>query len=229
MMTYIDRTLLEPAPAAAKPRPAGSHRIRRLVGGYRLTLPELGVIDGEVVDALDRDRWVLFACVVLFVQQRASQVQVIESARLAPVISGEFRDELALRARVEPLRSVQLDAVEAGSVEEILVHDGARVAAGELLYRLHSPEQEQSLMERSAEVAQQLANVSVQRSAQVASLAQSRREVAQLRAAHLQAESEYQRLQPLAEAGFVSAAALDQSAEALGSPRVCSRCSSCKR
>lgn len=154
---------------------------------------------------------VLCACVVLFVQQRASQVQVVESARLAPVISGEFRDELALRARVEPMRSVQLDAVEAGSVEEILVHDGARVAAGELLYRLHSPEQEQSLMERSAEVAQQLANVSVQRSAQVASLAQSRREVAQLRAAQLQAESEYQRLQPLAEAGFVSAAALDQS------------------
>src|SRR5688572_28586635 len=86
---------------------------------------------------------VLSACVVMFLQERASQVQVIESARLAPVISGEFGDELALRARVEPMRSVQLDAVEAGLVEEILVHDGAWVAAGDLLYRLHSPEQEQ--------------------------------------------------------------------------------------
>jgi HlyD family secretion protein len=154
---------------------------------------------------------VFSAGVALVVTQRASQVQTIESARLAPVISGEFRDELALRARVEPMRSVQLDAVEAGLVEEVLVHDGAWVAAGDLLYRLHSPEQEQLLMERSAEVAQQLANVSVQRSAQVASLAQSRREVAQLQAAQLQAESEYRRVQQLADAGFVSAAALDQS------------------
>lgn len=154
---------------------------------------------------------VIAACVVLFVQQRATQIEVIESARLASVISGEFHDELALRARVEPMRSVQLDAVEAGLVEEVLVHDGAWVTAGELLYRLHSPEQEQLLMERSAEVAQQLANVSVQRSAQVASLAQSRREVAQLQAAQLRAESEYQRLQKLADAGFVSAAALDES------------------
>jgi HlyD family secretion protein len=153
----------------------------------------------------------LGSCVVLFVQQRTSQVEVVDSPRLATVISGEFRDEVALRARVEPLRSVQLDAVEAGLVEEVFVHDGERVAAGALLYRLHSPEQEQLWMERSAEVAQQLANVSVQRSAQVASMAQSRREVAQLQAAQLQAESDYQRLQKLADAGFVSAAALDQS------------------
>lgn len=153
----------------------------------------------------------VLSCIVLFLQQRSAQVAVIDAPRLAPVVVGEFRDELALRARVEPLRSVQLDAVEAGLVEEVLAHDGEWVAAGALLYRLHSPEQEQVLMERSAEVAQQLANVSIQRSAQVASLAQSRREVAQLQAAQLQAESDYQRLQKLADAGYVSAAALDQS------------------
>src|SRR5262249_44264676 len=145
--------------------------------------------------------------VVLFAGTRAAQVEVVDSPRLATVTSGEFRDEVALRARVEPLRSVQLDAVEAGLVEEVLAHDCEQVAAGALLYRLHSPEQEQLLMERSAEVAQQLANVSVQRSAQVASMAQSRREVAQLQATQLQAESDYQRLQKLADAGFVSAAA----------------------
>lgn len=153
----------------------------------------------------------LLSCATAFVTQRQSQVEVVSTAQLAPVISGEFRDELALRARVEPMRSVQLDAVEAGLVEEVFVHDGKWVAAGAPLYRLHSPDQEQLLMERSAEVAQQLANVSVQRSAQVASLAQSRRDVAQLRAAQLQAESDYQRLQKLADAGFVSAAALDQA------------------
>lgn len=198
VMSSINRSLLESAPSAANSGVSMDRRMPPAPRWRRQLLPVLSAL-------------VFAACFVLFVQQRASQIQVIESARLAPVISGEFRDELALRARVEPMRSVQLDAVEAGLVEEVLVHDGEWVSAGALLYRLHSPEQEQLLMERSAEVAQQLANVSVQRSAQVASLAQSRREVAQLEAAQLQAESEYQRLHKLADAGFVSAAALDQS------------------
>jgi HlyD family secretion protein len=196
-MSTIHPSLLESNRGAPNSGVSMDRRLPPAPGWHRYLLPVLLSL-------------LLLSCAVLFTA-RATRVQVLESARLAPVTSGEFRDELALRARVEPLRSVQLDAVEAGLVEEVLVHDGEWVTAGALLYRLHSPEQEQLLMERSAEVAQQLANVSVQRSAQVASLAQSRREVAQLQAAQLQAESEYRRLQQLANAGFVSVAALDQS------------------
>lgn len=133
------------------------------------------------------------------------------SPHLATVQSGEFHDELALRARVEPLRWVQLDAAEAGRVEAVLARDGDTVAAGAALYRLHSPEQEQLLMQRSAEVAQQAANLSAQRSAQAASLAANRRDLAQLQAAAQQADAELQRQQALADAGFVSPAALEQA------------------
>ncbi|MBH9578587.1 efflux RND transporter periplasmic adaptor subunit [Inhella proteolytica] len=136
---------------------------------------------------------------------------VARNAQLAPVRQGEFRDELALRARVEPLRSVQLDAQESGRVEAVFVRDGDWVEAGSPLYRLHSPEQEQLLMQRRAEVAQQLANMAAQRSAQAASLAQSRRELLQLQAAQQQAEAEYRRQATLAAQGFVSSAALDQA------------------
>jgi HlyD family secretion protein len=147
----------------------------------------------------------------LMLWQRSPQFQVVSMPQLAPVSAGEFRDELMLRARVEPMRSVQLDASEAGRVEAVLAQDGDWVEAGAALYRLHSPEQEQLLMQRSAEVAQQLANVSVQRSALVASLAQNRRELAQLQAAQLQADSDYQRIAKLASAGYVSAAALEHA------------------
>lgn len=142
---------------------------------------------------------------------RPSQTQTIHTPQLAVVRAGEFRDELALRGRVEPMRSVQLDAPEAGRVEAVLAHDGETVSAGTPLYRLHSPDQEQLLMQRGAEVAQQMANVSVQRSAQAASLAQNRRELAQLQAAQQQAETDHQRQQQLAAAGFVSPAALEQA------------------
>jgi HlyD family secretion protein len=147
----------------------------------------------------------------LFAWARAPRLLAIDSPQLVAVRLGEFRDEVALRARVEPLRSVQLDAAEAGRVEEVLVHDGDHVAAGAPLYRLQSDEQEQLLLQRSSEVAQQMANVSVERTAQAASLAQNRRELAQLQAAQQQAESDYQRQAQLAEAGFVAPAAVEQS------------------
>ncbi|ALT79080.1 hypothetical protein AT984_19710 [Paucibacter sp. KCTC 42545] len=142
---------------------------------------------------------------------RATPAQPLGHMQLATVRLGEFRDELALRARVEPLRSVQLDAAEAGRVEAVLAADGDKVQAGAPLYRLLSPEQEQLLMQRSAEVAQQMANVSVQRSAQAASLAQNRRELAQLQAGQQQADNELQRASQLAQDGFLSAAALEQA------------------
>jgi len=69
-------------------------------------------------------------------------------------------------------------------------------------------------MQRGAEVAQQMANASVQRTAQAASLAQNRRELAQLQAAQQQAESDWRRQRRLADAGFVSPAALEQAARA---------------
>ncbi len=147
----------------------------------------------------------------LLLTQRPSHLQQVSAPQLAPVIAGEFRDELALRARVEPMRSVQLDAAEAGRVEAVFAHDGDWVEADAPLYQLHSREQEQLLLQRSAEVAQQMANVSLQRSAQAASLAQNRRELAQLQYAHLQAESELQRQNKLSSAGFASAVALDQA------------------
>lgn len=144
-------------------------------------------------------------------RERAPQRQTVASPQLAVARAGTFRDELALRARVEPIRSVQLDAAEAGQVEAVLAHDGDPLPAGAPLYRLRSPEQEQLLMQRSAEVAQQAANLSTQRSAQAASLAANRRELAQLQAAEQQAAVEAQRQATLAEAGFVSRAVLDQA------------------
>ncbi|MFL6697618.1 MAG: efflux RND transporter periplasmic adaptor subunit [Vitreoscilla sp.] len=147
----------------------------------------------------------------LLAWQRTPRVPTVGSPQMATVRAGVFHDEVALRARVEPLRSVQLDAAEAGRVEEVLAHDGDHVAAGAPLYRLQSAEQEQLLMQRGSEVAQQMVNVSVQRTAQVASLAQNRRELAQLQAAQQQAQSDWRRQARLAADGFVSAAAVEQS------------------
>ena len=154
---------------------------------------------------------VVIAGAALLAWARAPRLQAVDSPQLAAVRAGEFRDEVALRAIVEPLRSVQLYAAEAGRVEEVLVHDGDRVPVGAPLYRLQSDAQEQLLMQRSSEVAQQMANVSVERTAQAASLAQNRRELAQLLSAQQQADSDHQRQAQLAADGFVAPAAVERS------------------
>ena len=168
-----------------------------------------------------RRRWIIPVGIALAVAavtavgwQRAPRLQVATLPQLAIAHVGEFRDEVALRARAEPLRSVQLDASEAGRVEEVQAHDGDQVVVGAPLFRLQSAEQEQLLMQRGAEVAQQMANLSGARSAQAASLAQSRRELAQLQAQQQQAEADWRRQQRLADDGFVSPAAVEQSRRA---------------
>lgn len=153
----------------------------------------------------------LLALALLARQALPGTSRLPASAQLATVRAGEFRDELLLRARVEPLRVVQLDAQESGRVEAVLVRDGEQVAAGTLLYRLHSREQEQLLLQRSAEVAQQLANLSVQRSSLASILAANRRELTQLQHGLQEAEQQLQRQRELAARGFVSAAALDSA------------------
>jgi len=151
----------------------------------------------------------LLALAALARQALPGTPRLAASAQLATVRAGEFRDELLLRARVEPLQVVQLDAQESGRVEAVLVRDGEQVEAGALLYRLHSREQEQLLLQRSAEVAQQLANVAVQRSSLASILAANRRELTQLQHALQEAEQQLARQRELAARGFVSSAALE--------------------
>ena len=195
---------------------------RRAATVHPVTTDSPALPSGVAMDRVlpsTRRRWLapalavaLLAAAAALAWARAPRLPVATSPQLATVRAGMFRDEVALRARVEPLRSVQLDAAEAGQVEEMLAHDGDHVSAGAPLYRLQSAEQEQLLMQRSSEVAQQMANVSVERTAQAASLAQNRRELAQLQAAAQEAESDWRRQQQLADAGFVAPAAVERSA-----------------
>ena len=70
-----------------------------------------------------------------------------------------FEDFLPLRARVTPLITVYLDAVEGGRVDELYVEDGATVAKGQLLAKLSNADLLLSTLARQTEVEQQLNNM----------------------------------------------------------------------
>lgn len=137
----------------------------------------------------------------------------LATARIALVERDMFRDDVALRAIVAPLRSVMLDAVETGRVEEVFAADGALVARGELLFRLSNPQRRLELLAREAEHAQQISNLTNLRVSLEASRSQRQRRLSELAFALLQAQKQHHRTLALAQKGFISAAVLEDSAD----------------
>lgn len=134
---------------------------------------------------------------------------------ISSVQPGLFHDVLNSRATVLPLHSVLLDAAEDGRVEQVLARDGATVAAGQLLFVLGSSQRAQELMARSSEAAQQLANLAGLRAQWVAAQAQLRRALTQADFEREHARRAQQRNVELAATGYVSPAALEDSADRL--------------
>jgi len=139
--------------------------------------------------------------------------------RIARVAPGVFRDEIVVRASAEPLRAIVLDSVESGRVEEVVAHDGQRVAKGDLLFRLSNPQRNLELLARQTEYAQQISNLATLRVAQEASRTDHQRRLADLEFALEQARKQHARNASLAARGFLSTAALEDAADKLAQQR----------
>jgi HlyD family secretion protein len=139
--------------------------------------------------------------------------------RVAPAANGIFRDDIVVRATAQPLNSIMLDSVESGRVEEVLVQDGQAVEKGQLLFRLSNPQRNLALLERQAEHAQQISNLATLRVAQEAGRSEHRRRFSDLQFAVQQAEKQHARNSRLAQQGFISAVALEESSDKLAQQR----------
>ncbi|WP_299768928.1 efflux RND transporter periplasmic adaptor subunit [uncultured Pseudoteredinibacter sp.] len=69
---------------------------------------------------------------------------------------GVFDDFIPLRARVEPKKTVFLDAIQGGRVDHLLVEDGAVVSAGQTIARLSNSDLQLSVMSTESRVIEQL-------------------------------------------------------------------------
>ncbi|MDQ1920373.1 efflux RND transporter periplasmic adaptor subunit [Massilia pseudoviolaceinigra] len=153
-------------------------------------------------------------------QQLPRGLQVARAdARIASVTRGVFRDDVALRAIAAPLHSVMLDAVESGRVEEVFARDGAPVKQGEVLFRLSNPQRRLDLLAREAEHAQQISNLTNLRIALEASRRERERRGAELAFALALADKQHARNAALAQKGFVSSNALEDSQDRVAQQR----------
>ncbi|HEX8840374.1 MAG TPA: HlyD family efflux transporter periplasmic adaptor subunit, partial [Sphingomicrobium sp.] len=140
----------------------------------------------------------------LFAPRADSMTVARDRLTISQAQSGTFEDFLPLRARVTPLVTVYLDAVEGGQVEKKLVDDGAQVVQGQLLAVLSNAELQLSTLEKQAEVEQQLNNMRSQELALVNTRNSNLRDLNQAETDLAKARRQYELYKPLAEKGFVS-------------------------
>lgn len=136
---------------------------------------------------------------------RADSVSVArDRLTISTVESGTFEDFLPLRARVTPLVTVYLDAVEGGRVDQKLVEDGAHVTQGQMLAVLSNAELQLSTLEKQAEVEQQLNNMRSQELALTQTRNTNLRDLNQAETDLAKAKRQYDLQKPLSERGFIS-------------------------
>ncbi len=95
------------------------------------------------------------------IDQAGGRSLVIENSRvvISPVTEGLFEDFIPIRTRVTPRKTVFLDIIEGGQVEQRLVDDGAMVKAGDLIVVLNNTSLQLDVARNEALVTEQLNNM----------------------------------------------------------------------
>ena len=75
-----------------------------------------------------------------------------EKLTLAPVTHGPFLEYIVEQGEVMPLRTIYLDAVEGGRVEEVYVIEGSQIEQGTPILRLSNATLQLSVMQREADL-----------------------------------------------------------------------------
>ena len=191
------------APAPASPPPSGGamDRVIAPTGMSRQLKIALGAAA------------LILAAILFYLMAPSANSQTVAADRLtiSTVRKGTFDDFLPLRARVTPLVSVYLDAIEGGRVEQVLVEDGAMVHKGQLLAVLSNAELQLSVLARQTEVTQQVNSMRSQELALAQSRLQNERALIEADLATDKARRQYEVHRPLAARGFVAGKVLRDS------------------
>jgi len=154
-----------------------------------------------------------------FAPRSGSQTVNPNRLTISVVQQGIFEDFLPLRARVAPLLTVYLDAVEGGRVEQLAVEDGATVTKGQLLAVLSNADLQLSTLARQTEVEQQLNNMRSQELALLQTRSANRRDLNQAETDLAKAQRQYDLYRPLSEKGFITKKQFNDTADDLNYQR----------
>ena len=104
--------------------------------------------------------FVLLILYYIIFADKSSKLRVqTERLTIATVEKGYFQDYITIPGTVEPIRTVFIDALEGGQVEEILIEEGSMVKEGDVILRLSNTNLHLNIMNREASLAEQINNL----------------------------------------------------------------------
>lgn len=120
------------------------------------------------------------------------------------VKSDFFRDYISLSGTVYPIKTVYLDALEGGRVEEIFLEEGIMVNAGDEILRLSNTNLHLNIMSREANLAEQMNSLRNTRLLMEQNKLDLKKEILELNHLVKQSKKDYQDKKALYEKGFLS-------------------------
>lgn len=91
---------------------------------------------------------------------RSSRLNVQrDRLKIDTVRRDSFQDYISIIGTVNPIKTIYLDAIEGGRVEEVLIEEGNNVTTGDVILRLSNTNLQLNIMNREAEIAEQMNNL----------------------------------------------------------------------
>jgi len=149
--------------------------------------------------------FILLILYYIIFADKSSKLRVQEERlTIAPVEMGYFQDYITNTGTVEPIRTVYIDALEGGQVEEILIEEGAMVKEGDIILRLSNTNLHLSIMNREASLAEQINNLRNTRLLMEQNKLDLKSQLIEINYAIIQAKREYEQVQELYKQNFRS-------------------------
>ncbi|MDP8322740.1 MAG: efflux RND transporter periplasmic adaptor subunit [Candidatus Stygibacter australis] len=120
------------------------------------------------------------------------------------VVEDYFQDYITVTGRVVPSRTVYLDAMEGGRVEEVFLEEGSLVEEGDIILRLSNANLYLSIMNREADLADQINNLRSTRLSMEQNKLSLRQQLLEVNYQLEQQQRDYAQKQKLYEQEFIS-------------------------
>lgn len=128
---------------------------------------------------------------------------------ISAIKQAEFAEYLPLRGVVEPERTIFIDAIDGGRVEEVLIQEGALVKQGQAILKLSNTNLQLNVLAREAEVSEQINNMRNTRLALEQNQLSLKRDVIELDFAVLRLQKQFTRNQVLKKKKLISQQAFE--------------------
>ncbi len=124
-----------------------------------------------------------------------------------------FQDYITVQGTVEPITTIYLDAVEGGSVEEILIEEGNMVKKGDVIIRLNNDNLLLEITNAEAQIVRSINELRTARLQMDQTRLNYKQQIIELQKTVAQAKRLYENNKVLREEGHISREEFDQSRE----------------